>query len=303
MSALADTLRLRVLDRRCRRVLLIVLALRAWQCFARPIDFWSYVPGTSGALYGYMWVTDANAAAFFIVPLLVYACSGDLGGLLNVHRLVRMHSRSWAAVDFLGIAAGRALSLSAVVLASGLVIIVPQVPAEAATPQLVLAFLGIQARQALFFLVCAALMLGAYVLTSLVSAAAVTALSYGAVGFLLQGRIRASTLLDRWGWLCALPPHNVPDASDALARMAKYAVAIVALTGVAVLALRRRDVLGDGGRSGEKDARGERRLVLWPPFAAVTWGALAPAWAPRPSWPSSCRVATPPTPSRTFTPA
>ncbi len=266
MSAPADTLRLRVLDRRCRRALVIVLALRAWQWFARPINFWNYVPNTSGALYGYTWVTDANSAAFLLVPLLVYACSGDLGGLFDAHRLVRMRSRGWAAADFLGIAAGRALALSAVTLASGLVIVVPQVPAETASPQLVLAFLGILARQALFFLVCAALMLAAYALTSLVPAAAATALSYGAVGFLLQGRITASTLLDRWGWLCALPPHNVPDAADALACMAKYAVAIAALAGVAALALRRRDVLGEGGGSGEKDARCERHLVFWLPL-------------------------------------
>lgn len=31
MSALADTLRLRVLDRRCRRALAAVIALLAWQ--------------------------------------------------------------------------------------------------------------------------------------------------------------------------------------------------------------------------------------------------------------------------------
>ena len=267
MSALADTLRLRVLDRRCRRALLIVLALRAWQWFARPIDFWSYVPGTSGALYGYMWVTDANSAAFLLVPLLVYACAGHLEGLLDAHRLVRMRSRGWAAADFLGIAAGKALTLSAATLASGLVIVVPQVPAETVTPQLVLAFLGILARQALFFLVCAALMLAAYALTSLVPAAAVAALAYGAVGYLLQGRITATTLLDRWGWLCAMPPSNVPDTADALACMAKYAVAIAALAGVAALALRRRDVLGEGGGGpGEKSPRGERHLVLWLPL-------------------------------------
>ena len=167
--------------------LVIVLALRAWQWFARPIDFWNHVPGTSGALYGYMWVTDANYAALLLVPLLVYACAGCLEGLLDAHRLVRTRSRGWAAVDFLGIAAGKALTLSAVVLASGLVVALPQVPAEALTPQLVLAFLGILARQALFFLVCAALMLAAYAPTSLVPAAAVAALAYGAVGYLLQG--------------------------------------------------------------------------------------------------------------------
>ena len=109
MSSLANTLRLRVLDRRCRRALVIVLALRAWQWFARPIDFWNHVPGTSGALYGYMWVTDANYAALLLVPLLVYACAGCLEGLLDAHRLVRTRSRGWAAVDFLGIAAGKAL--------------------------------------------------------------------------------------------------------------------------------------------------------------------------------------------------
>ena len=101
MSSLANTLRLRVLDRRCRRALAIVLALRAWQWFARPIDFWSYVPGTSGALYGYMWVTNANSAAFLLAPLLVYACAGHLEGLLDAHRLVRMRSRGWAAADYL----------------------------------------------------------------------------------------------------------------------------------------------------------------------------------------------------------
>ena len=266
MSSLANTLRLRVLDRRCRRALVIVLALRAWQWFARPIDFWNHVPGTSGALYGYVWVTDANYAALLLVPLLVYACAGCLEGLLDAHRLVRTRSRGWAAVDFLGIAAGKALTLSAVVLASGLVVALPQVPAEALTPQLVLAFLGILARQALFFLVCAALMLAAYAPTSLVPAAAVAALAYGAVGYLLQGRLLNDTPLDRWGWLCAMPPRNVPDAVDALACMAKYAVAIVALAGVAALALRRRDVLGEGSGSGEKDARGERRHVLWLPL-------------------------------------
>ena len=293
MSALTDTLRLRVLDRRCRRALAIVLALRAWQWFARPIDFWSYVPGTSGALYGYMWVTNANSAAFLLAPLLVYACAGHLEGLLDAHRLVRMRSRGWAAADYLGVAAGKALMLSAVALASGLVIVVPQGPAETATPQLVLAFLGILARQALFFLVCAALMLAAYALTSLVSAAAVAALAYGAVGYLLQGRLLNDTLLDaavaalaygavgyllqgrllndtlldRWGWLCAMPPHNVPDAADALACMAKYAVAITALAGVAALALSHRDVLGEGGAgSGEKSPRGKRRHVLWLPL-------------------------------------
>ncbi len=266
MSALADTLRLRVLDRRCRRALAIVLALRAWQWFARPIDFWSYVPETSGALYGYMWVTDASSAALLLVPLLVYACAGCLEGLLDAHRLVRMRSRGWAAVDFLGVAAGKALTLSAVVLASGLVIVVPQTPFETVTPQLALAFLGILARQALFFLVCAALMLAAYAPTSLVPAAAVAALAYGAVGYLLQGRLLNDTPLDRWGWLCAMPPRNVPDAVDALACMAKYAVAIVALAVVAALALRRRDVLGEGSGSGEKDARGERRHVLWLPL-------------------------------------
>ena len=266
MSALANTLRLHVLDRRCRRALAIVLALRAWQWFARPIDFWSYVPRTSGALYGYMWVTDASSAAFLLVPLLVYTCAGHLEGLLDAHRLVRMRSRGWAAADFLGIAAGKALALSAVALASGLVVVVPQVPAETVTPQLVLAFLGILARQALFFLVCAALMLAAYAPTSLVPAAAVAALAYGAVGYLLQGRLLNDTPLDRWGWLCAMPPSNVPDTADALACMAKYAVAIAALSGVAALALRRRDVLGEGSGSGEKDARGERRHVLWLPL-------------------------------------
>ena len=267
MSALADTLRLRVLDRRCRRALAAVIALRAWQWFARPIVFQNYVPGTSGALYCYTWVTDAYSAAFLLVPLLVYACAGHLEGLLDAHRLVRMRSRGWAAADFLGIAAGKALMLSAVALVSGLVIVVPQGPAETLTPQLVLAFLGILARQALFFLVCAALMLATYALTSLVPAAAVAALAYGAVGFLLQGRITATTLLDRWGWLCAMPPSNVPDTADALACMAKYAVAIVALAGVAALALRRRDVLGEGGGGpGEKSPRGERHLVLWLPL-------------------------------------
>ena len=266
MSALADTLRLRVLDRRCRRALAAVIALRAWQWFARPIVFQNYVPGTSGALYCYTWVTDANSAAFLLVPLLVYACAGCLEGLLDAHRLVRMRSRGWAAADFLGIAAGKALMLSAVALVSGLVIVVPQGPAETVTPQLVLAFLGILARQALFFLVCAALMLAAYALTSLVPAAAVAALAYGAVGFLLQGRITATTLLDRWGWLCAMPPSNVPDTADALACMAKYAVAIAALSGVAALALRRRDVLGEGGGPGEKSPRGERHLILWLPL-------------------------------------
>lgn len=266
MSTLANTLRLRVLDRRCRRALAIVLALRAWQWFARPIDFWSYIPGTSGALYGYMWVTDASSAAFLLVPLLVYTCAGHLEGLLDAHRLVRMRSRGWAVADFLGIAAGKALMLSVVALVSGLVIVVPQVPAETASPQLVLAFLGILARQALFFLVCAVLMLAAYALTSLVPAAAVAALAYGAVGYLLQGRLLNDTPLDRWGWLCTMPPRNVPDATDALACMAKYAAAIVALAGVAALALSRRDALGEGGGSGEKDARGERHLVPWLPL-------------------------------------
>ncbi|MDM8271800.1 hypothetical protein [Thermophilibacter provencensis] len=267
MSTLADTLRLRVLDRRCRRALAIVLALRAWQWFARPIDFWSYIPGTSGALYGYMWVTDASSAAFLLVPLLVYACAGHLEGLLDAHRLVRMRSRGWAVADFLGIAAGKALMLSVVALVSGLVIVVPQVPAETASPQLVLAFLGILARQALFFLVCAVLMLAAYALTSLVPAAAVVALAYGAVGYLLQGRLLNDTPLDRWGWLCTMPPRNVPDTADALACMAKYAVAIATLMGVAALALRRRDVLGEGGSGpGEKSSRGERHLVLWLPL-------------------------------------
>ena len=267
MSTLADTLRLRVLDRRCRRALAIVLALRAWQWFARPIDFWSYIPGTSGALYGYMWVTDASSAAFLLVPLLVYTCAGHLEGLLDAHRLVRMRSRGWAVADFLGIAAGKALMLSVVALVSGLVIVVPQVPAETASPQLVLAFLGILARQALFFLVCAVLMLAAYALTSLVPAAAVVALAYGAVGYLLQGRLLNDTPLDRWGWLCTMPPRNVPDTADALACMAKYAVAIATLMGVAALALRRRDVLGEGGSGpGEKSSRGERHLVLWLPL-------------------------------------
>lgn len=266
MSARVDTLRLRVLDRRCRRALAAALALRAWQWFARPVDFWNHVPGTSGALYGYVWVTDANYAALFLVPLFAYACAGHLEGLLDAHRLVRMRSRGWAAADYLGVAAGKALALSAVVLASGLVVALPQVPAEALTPQLVLAFLGILARQALFFLVCAALMLATYAASSLVPAAVVAALAYGSVGFLLQGRLLSDTLLDRWGWLCALPPHNVPDAADALACMAKYVVAIAALSGVAALALRRRDVLGEGGGSGEKDARGERRHVLWLPL-------------------------------------
>ena len=266
MSSLANTLRLRVLDRRCRRALVIVLALRAWQWFARPIDFWNHVPGTSGALYGYMWVTDANYAALLLVPLLVYACAGCLEGLLDAHRLVRMRSRGWAAADYLGVAAGKALALSAATLVSGLVIVVPQIPFETVTPQLALAFLGILARQALFFLVCATLMLAAYAPTSLVPAAAVAALAYGAVGYLLQGRITATTLLDRWGWLCAMPPSNVPDTADALACMAKYAVAISALSGVAALALRRRDVLGDGGGPGEKSSSGERHLVLWLPL-------------------------------------
>ena len=267
MSSLANTLRLRVLDRRCRRALAAALALRAWQWFARPVDFWNHVPGTSGALYGYVWVTDANYAALFLVPLFAYACAGHLEGLLDAHRLVRMRSRGWAAADYLGVAAGKALALSAVVLASGLVVALPQVPAEALTPQLVLAFLGILARQALFFLVCAALMLATYAASSLVPAAVVAALAYGSVGFLLQGRLLSDTLLDRWGWLCALPPHNVPDAADALACMAKYVVAIAALSGVAALALRRRDVLGEGGGGpGEKSPRGERRHVLWLPL-------------------------------------
>ena len=49
--------------------------------------------------------------------------------------------------------------------------------------------------------------------------------------------------------------------------MAKYAVAIVALAGMAVLALRRRDVLGEGGGGArEKNPQGEKHLVLWLPL-------------------------------------
>lgn len=214
-------------------------------------------------------MTDANSAALFLVPLFAYACAECLKGLLDAHRLVRMHSRAWTAADYLGVTAGKALALSAAVLVSGLVVALPQVPAETVTPQLALAFLGILARQALFFLVCAALMLAAYAPASLVPAAVVAALAYGSVGYLLQGRITASTLLDRWGWLCALPPHNVPDAADALACMAKYAATIVALASAAALALRRRDMLGEGGGPANDGSETDARRWAPRPLAAA----------------------------------
>lgn len=266
MSGLADILRLRVLDRRCRRALLGVLALRAWQWLAQPVSLWSYVPGTSGVLYGYSYVTSAYPVATVLVPLSAYAFAAGLEALLDPHRLVRMRSRGMAAGDFLAVAAGRAFALSSVTLVSGLVVAVPQVPGEAVTPQLVLALVGILARQALFLVVCAALMLAAYALTSLVPASAVAALAYGSVGYLLQGRLEGDTLLDRWGWLCALPPHDVFDPADSLACMGKYAAAIAALTLVSALALSGRDVLDEGGGSGERDVRSEGRLVPWLPL-------------------------------------
>ena len=250
-----------LLDRRMRRVLLAVVAVRLVQLARGESE--RFVAAGRDLESVYYALTSVYVALFVLVPLFAYALSGHLEALLNPERVVRHRSRMAVASRFLREAAPRVLAM-ALAVATGDVALMAGTSAGTGA-ELVALWAEAVSREVAFFLACAAVMLAVFSLARSVAYALVAALVYTAVDLVVSlsvdpaGSLGVAAL--GIGWFRASPASG--GGPVGLARDLAVLAGVAALSwGVAVARLRRLDVAGAvsvgaaaRGSAGEKPHR------------------------------------------------